>query len=298
MNPSVGGGKHDGAKVAVITGGAKGIGKVLAGAVANSGWDVVLVGRDERALSSFASELHNETGRRARWVALDLAQPGAAARLLDVALADGPLPDALVCNAGDYGILGPLAQVDFAAWKASFDLNFFASAELVARYVEAALAAAPGVRRRKIVVIGGSGLGGARVWPAISAYACGKAALYRLVEVVHEEVSSRGIDINCLAPGAVKTGITEQAIAAGETAIGSLYRASLDVRDGGGDSPHFVAEAIAALLDPACDGLSGRLISAKWDRELLARPEAVRSDPDLLRLRRIDDTLYTRKPRA
>ncbi|HSY21372.1 MAG TPA: SDR family NAD(P)-dependent oxidoreductase [Polyangiaceae bacterium] len=297
MSPGIGSEGKDVARVAVVTGGAKGIGKVLAEAVAKSGWDVVLAGRDERALSSFASALEHESGRSVRWVALDLARPGAAARLLEVARADGSLPDALVCNAGDYGVLGPLAQVDFAAWKASFDLNFFASAELVARYVEAALASPAASRRRKIVVIGGSGLGGARVWPAISAYACGKAALYRLVEVVHEEVSARGIDINCLAPGAVSTGITQQAIAAGEAAVGSLYRASLDVRDGRGDSPHFVADAIAALLDPACDGLSGRLISAKWDADHLAHPAAVRADPDLLRLRRIDDALYTRKPR-
>jgi short-subunit dehydrogenase len=280
-------------RVALVTGGAKGIGKAVAEAIAQSGWNLALCGRDEQALAVFAQETEQATGRRVRYRAIDLAQPGAAGRAIEFASFEGQLPDAIVCNAGDYGVLGPLAEVEFAAWKASFDLNFFTVAELVARYVEAALAA-PAPARRKIVVMGGSGLGGAKVWPAISAYACAKAALFRLVEVVHEEVYARGIDINCLAPGAVKTGITDQAVRAGAEVLGPLYRASLDIREGGGDSPLFVAQAVTALLSASCEGLSGRLISAKWDAQILADPSAAIADADLLRLRRIDDTLYRR----
>ncbi len=279
---------------ALITGGAKGIGRSIAEAVARSGWNIALCGRDREALSRFAVETERETGRPVKFEVVDLSTTGSGAPALAAATPEGRVADALICNAGDYGVLGPLAQVEFGAWKKSFDLNFFAVAELVGEYLKAVRASAPR-GRKKIVILGGSGLGGAKVWPGISAYACAKAALYRLVEVVHEEVHSHGVDINCLAPGAVKTGITEQAVAAGVDAIGALHRASVDVRDHGGDSPVFVADAVVALLSSSCDGLSGRLISAKWDREILKDPAKTIDDPDLLRLRRIDDALFARK---
>jgi len=284
-------------RTALVTGGAKGIGRSIATALARDGWSLVVCGRDEAALSRFAMEVERLQGTTIRWLRSDLSQPGAAPMLLQASIEAGRPPDAIVCNAGDYGVLGPLSEVDFAQWRKSFDLNFFATAELVHEYLKVALAA-PSSARRKIVIVGGSGIGGARVWPGISAYGCAKAALVRLVEFVHEEVYAKGIDINCLAPGAINTGITDQAVAAGETAIGELHRASLHVRGGGGDSSALVEAAVSTLLNPACDGLSGRLISAKWDFERLKHPSRVIDDPDLLRLRRIDADLFGRLPRV
>jgi 3-oxoacyl-[acyl-carrier protein] reductase len=278
-----------------VTGGAKGIGRSIATALARDGWNLIVCGRDEEALSRFATEVERPRGTTIRCIPIDLSQGGAAPRLLQASIEAGSLPDAIVCNAGNYGALGSFADVDFVKWKRSFDLNFFAAAELVHEYLKVALAV-PSSARRKIVIVGGSGIGGARVWPGISAYGCAKSALVRLVEFVHEEVYTKGIDINCLAPGAVSTGITDQAVAAGATAIGDLHRVSLQVRDGGGDPPALVEAAVAVLLRPACDGLSGRLISAKWDSERLAHPSEVIDDADLLRLRRIDADLFGRLP--
>jgi len=279
-------------RTAIVTGGAKGIGRVVSEHLARAGWQLVLCARDRAALDTAAAELHARHGVRVERRVLDLSHPGAAAALFAEWPSAAELPLALVCGAADYGVLGTLESVDFDAWKSSFDLNFFSVAELIQRYVGLARGGSP-EPRRSIVVMGGAGLGGAQVAGGISGYSCAKAALYRLVEVVHEEVHAHGIDINCVLPGLVDTGIVDQALAAGP-ALGHVYEASLKARSGGGTPPDVAAEVIVQLLDETRRGVSGRLISARWDRGALAAPAALTSDPDLFRLRRIDNELYRR----
>jgi NAD(P)-dependent dehydrogenase (short-subunit alcohol dehydrogenase family) len=269
----------------LVTGGAKGIGRAISTKLASSGWNVTICGRDRTSFE--------ELGRQGiHALAVDLGSPAAMDELARDWKERG-LPLALVCNAGSYGELGKLEGVDMDAWQKSFDVNFFSVARLVQRYTQLALGAPPpSGMRRKIVVLSGSGLGSAKVWPAISAYSCAKAALYQLVAVLHEELFERGFDVNCLAPGAVHTGITEQATRAGSAALEGLYDLSLKVQQGKGDSADLAATMAAHLLSPACDRVSGRLISAKWDKLLLQTPSSVADDGDLYRLRRIDDQLY------
>jgi short-subunit dehydrogenase len=277
---------------ALVTGGAKGIGRAVSEHLARAGWDLLLCARDRAALERAAAEIGERHGVKIEQRPLDLSRPGAAAELSSAWQSPAELPLALVCCAADYGALGPLDSVDFPAWKRSFDLNFFSVAELLHYYVRQAVRGGPEPRRR-IVVMGGGGLGAAQVDGGVSAYSCAKAALYRLVEVVHAEVNGRGIDINCVLPGLVDTGIVDQALAAGP-ALGAIYETSLKARSGGGTSPDVAAEVIVRLLDDACSGVSGRLISARWDRAVLAEPAALAQDGDLLRLRRIDNDLYGR----
>lgn len=100
--------------------------------------------------------------------------------------------------------------------------------------------------------------------------------------------------MNCVLPGLVDTGIVDQAIVAGP-ALGAVYHASVKARSGGGTPPGVAAETIAHLLSDACGGLSGRLLSARWDGRALEAPASVEADPDLFRLRRIDGDLFARK---
>jgi len=282
---------------ALVTGGAKGIGRAISEQLARAGWDLVLCARDRAALQRAAAEISARHGVQVEQRPLDLSRAGAAAELCGQWQSPAELPLALVCCAADYGELGALDSVDFPAWKRSFDLNFFSVAELLHHYVRQAMlgqATRGGSEpRRRIVVMGGGGLGAAKVDGGVSAYSCAKAALYRLVEVVHAEVNGRGIDINCVLPGLVDTGIVDQALAAGP-ALGAIYEASLKARSGGGTSPDVAAEVIVRLLDDACSGVSGRLISARWDRAALAEPAALAQDGDLFRLRSIDNDLYGR----
>jgi NAD(P)-dependent dehydrogenase (short-subunit alcohol dehydrogenase family) len=279
-----------GRRTALVTGGAKGIGRAVSERLAASGWHLVICGRDRAALAAAAVEIRTKHGVEVAEAALDFSRADAVGALFSRWQTPEDLPLAMVCGAADYGVLGPLADVDFAAWKRSFELNFFSFAEMVQRYVQVALRG-PSAPRRRIVVVAGAGLGAAQVARGVSAYSVSKAALNRLVEVVHEEVHAHGIDVNCVLPGLVNTGMVDQAIAAGP-ALGALYEASRLAREGAGTPAEVPAELVAALLSDACAGVSGRLLSAKWDRRALESPSAVAGDPDLFRLRRIDNDLF------
>lgn len=285
-------------KFALITGGAKGIGKSISSKLASEGWNLILWGRDTSALRAEAEKLKKTFGIQVITDTLDLSDlssiPPAFERLSAQKVLANALPDALICNAGNYGVLGSLKDVKIEEWKKSFDLNFFSVAALIQQYLLLCEKVTER-KRRSIVLLSGSGLGGAKVWPAISSYGCAKAAIYRLMEFVHEEShDSLNIDVNCIAPGAVKTGITEQAVGAGKGLIGSLFEASMKVVNEGGDSPELAAGVVAQLLSEACAGISGRLISAKWDHKALSRPEEIDKDADMFRLRRIDQDLFVK----
>jgi short-subunit dehydrogenase len=286
-------------KLALITGGAKGIGLSISERLASEGWDLVLWGRDEKALSSIARDLEQKHGGRVHIQTVDLATRGSVEPAFKALLSRAGFPNALICNAGDYGTLGRIGELDIHAWVRSFELNFFSAAELVHCFIREAKKK-PTSERLKIILMSGSGLGSSKVSPAMTAYGCAKAAIYRFVEIVHEEVHSQGIDINCIAPGAVKTGIMDQALKHSAEAVGPLYHDAVKVQASGGDSPELAAQAISSLLDSRCDGLSGRLISAKWDKKFIESADGARKvseDRDLLRLRRIDDELFERVPK-
>jgi NAD(P)-dependent dehydrogenase (short-subunit alcohol dehydrogenase family) len=275
---------------ALVTGGAKGIGRAVSERLAAAGWNLVLCGRDRAALDEVGAWIRSRYRVAVEGVSVDLSRPDAVEALFSRWDAPGDLPLVMVCGAADYGVLGPLDEVDFASWKRSFDLNFFSVAEMIQRFTRIALRGVLAPRRR-VVVMCGAGLGAPQVAGGVSAYSCAKAALNRLVEVVHEEVHARGIDINCVLPGLVNTGMVDQAVAAGPR-LGALYEASLKARGGAGTPPEIAAEMVACLVSDECSGVSGRLLSAKWDGRALASPSSVAGDPDLFRLRRIDNELF------
>jgi short-subunit dehydrogenase len=286
-------------KQVLITGGAKGIGLSISEKLAQEGWDLFLCGREKETLQKVSQSLQSKYKVQVQWASLDLGQENPIETLFSLC----PSPTAMVCNASNYGELGFLGDVDFKRWKASFDLNFFSIAEMIHTFIRQNRKTNPspaGEVRKKIVVMSGGGLGGSRIWPGASAYSVAKAALYRLVEVVHQEVHDpieQGfpIDINCVAPGAVKTGMTEQAVNAGKKTLQTLYDEQLKVYQEGGDSPKLAAEMVAFLLSLCGDGISGRLLSAKWDLAKLKNPSAreqLKEDRNLFCLRRIDQELF------
>jgi hypothetical protein len=88
--------------------------------------------------------------------------------------------------------------------------------------------------------------------------------------------------------------MVDTAIAAGP-ALGPLYEASLKAKAGGGTPPETAGEFVSELVADGSAGVSGRLFSVKWDRAALAAPDNVRADPDLFRLRRIDNDLFGKR---
>lgn len=116
-------------KVAVITGGSKGIGAAIARALAGEGVDCVLAARTEEDLSSSATAIAGPSGRRVEWVAGDLRTREACEALHDRVVADFGKIDILVNSAGATKA-GPFLELDDDVWMDGFALKFHAAVRL------------------------------------------------------------------------------------------------------------------------------------------------------------------------
>ena len=195
-----------------------------------------------------------------------LAQPADISRREDVealvaeALEAFPRLQILVNNAGMYGPMGPIDDVDWEAWTDAIAVNLFGSV-LMCRAV---LPHFKSQRAGKIVQV--SGGGATSPLPRITAYAASKAAVVRFAESLAEEVRGYGIDVNALAPGALNTRMLDELLASGPERVGqAVYDRALKQKEQGGAPPEKGAALAVFLGSAASDGITGKLVSAIWD---------------------------------
>jgi 3-oxoacyl-[acyl-carrier protein] reductase len=117
--------------------------------------------------------------------------------------------------------------------------------------------------RAKIVCFSGGGATKAR--PNFSAYAASKTAVVRLVETLAQEWVDDPVDINVIAPGALSTRMTEEILELGTAAGEAEVTAARKVLFEGDEDFERVGGLVDFLLSPKSDGVTGKLLSAKWD---------------------------------
>jgi 3-oxoacyl-[acyl-carrier protein] reductase len=186
-------------QTALITGASGGIGGAIARALHDQGAVVALAGTRAAALADLAGEL----GERAHPLTADLADPEAADRLLRDAEAALGHVDILVNNAGITRDTLVLRMKD-EDWQAVLDVNLTAAFRL-------ARAALRGmVRRRHGRIICITSVVGITGNPGQANYAAAKAAMVGMAKSLAAEVATRGITVNCIAPGMIATAMTER----------------------------------------------------------------------------------------
>jgi len=183
---------------ALVTGASGGIGDAIARAFHRQGAAVVVAGRRGAALDALVAEL----GERAHALTADLADPGAPDRLVREAEAATGAIDILVNNAGITRDALALRLRD-EDWQAVIDVNLTAAFRLT----RAALRGM--VRRRRGRVIAIASVVGVAGSPGQANYAAAKAGLIGMAKSLAAEVATRGITVNCIAPGLITTGMTE-----------------------------------------------------------------------------------------
>jgi NAD(P)-dependent dehydrogenase (short-subunit alcohol dehydrogenase family) len=139
----------------------------------------------------------------------------------------------------------------------------------------------------KIINLSGGGATAPR--PHFSAYGTAKAALVRFSETLAHELQDQNIQVNCLAPGAVKTKMIETIKEAGPAkARPREYTAALDSLSREGSPLPRAVELCCFLASSASDFISGRLISAVWDPWMkFAVYQKELQESDIYTLRRI-----------
>lgn len=185
-------------KVAVITGGAGGLGRAVSAAFAEAGATVVVVERAGPTTDAFVAEAAAR-GHRISHIAADvLDETSIASMVADVLARHGRL-DVLVNLVGGFAAGQPVTELDLAVWERLQDLNV-RSAFLVSKH-----AARPMIQQRAGRILNISSRGARSGRKNAAAYAVAKGAIITLTEVQAEELRDHGITVNCILPSIIDT---------------------------------------------------------------------------------------------
>jgi NAD(P)-dependent dehydrogenase (short-subunit alcohol dehydrogenase family) len=190
-------------KIAIVTGGARGIGLAVARAFAREGAAVAVADVNEAGARTAAEALQNE-GARSLPVAVNVADPDSVAALVAAVLDAYGRIDILMNNAGVGGNT-PFLETSLADWNRIIGINL-TGAFLVAQAVAREMAKGGGGKIVNIASLSGQRGGNGR-----AAYGSAKAGLELLTKVMAVELAPRNINVNNIAPGAIETEMAKYA---------------------------------------------------------------------------------------
>ena len=192
-------------KIAVITGGGRGLGRVIALACAREGADLVLASRSVEALQETRAEVES-LGREALIVPTDVRRENSVRNLAEQVLARFGHIDILVNNTGITGPTAPLWEITPAEWEETFAVNV-TGAYLCCRAFLPSM-----IERRSGSILFISSMTGKRPLFGRSPYAAGKLALVGLARTLAWETGPYGIRVNVISPGPIEGERVERVI--------------------------------------------------------------------------------------
>ena len=188
-------------KVAVVTGGSKGVGRGVADALVEEGCHVCICSRDEEEVRQAAEEIEDAGagGASVLAVAADLTDGEDRGRLVAETMEELGAIDILVNKAGTVGGGRTLEDTSLEAWRSLFELNLFAAVDLVKRVV-------PGMQERgwgRIINI--SSENGTKPYPDMISYSASKGALDNFSKALSKQYAADGILVNTVSPAFIET---------------------------------------------------------------------------------------------
>jgi 3-hydroxybutyrate dehydrogenase len=184
-------------KVAVITGGGHGIGRIIALRFAAAGASVVVSGTSKEALEQTARDVQ-ERGGHAIAVIADVADEAAAEQLIARSLADFGRIDILVNNAGIAGPTAPVTEVTREDWDRTLAVN------LTGAFMCAKHALPHMIEQQSGRIINITSIAGLQAYALRSPYCASKWAMIGLTQTLAEEAGRYNITANAIAPGPVR----------------------------------------------------------------------------------------------
>jgi NAD(P)-dependent dehydrogenase (short-subunit alcohol dehydrogenase family) len=183
-------------KVAVITGGGRGIGRAIALKFATEGAAILVAARTKSEIEAVVRKVR-EAGGRAEAVSVDVAAEDQCDNLIRAAIGRFGKIDILVNNAGEYGPVKPVEEITPEEWDRVIAVHL-RGAYLLTRMV------LPGMYARGSgVILNISSLSAKSAFAWGSPYAAAKAGMLGLTRVVAAEAARKGVRVNALCPGPV-----------------------------------------------------------------------------------------------
>jgi 3-oxoacyl-[acyl-carrier protein] reductase len=234
-------------RAALVTGASSGIGRACALALADAGAAVALgFSANSRGADEVAA-LIREAGGRAATLGADLAEPSAAAALVDGTIRELGGIDIVVNNAG-------ITRDNLAVRITDADWDAVLAVDLSAAFRICRAALRPMLRRRDGRIVNISSVAGVTGNPGQANYSAAKAGLIGLTKALCREVGSRGITVNAVAPGFIAT---EMTAALGEETLAAVT-ATVPLRRIG--TAEEVAAAVRFLALPEAAYITGHVL--------------------------------------
>ena len=270
-------------KVAIITGGNRGIGKAIAERFAQEGCNLMLASRTRSELEKTAQLIRKQFSVSISTHKTDIGKESDVIDMVNQTITEFGKIDILVNNAAIIGPIGEISQIDghefFDTLKNNIGGTVFCT-KTVLPYMKS---------KKQGSIINLSGGGGLGALPYYDAYSASKSAIVRLTENFALEFENFNINVTAISPGAINTKMFDQQLEADKKSIGNKNWTDLQNRlASGGDSIKKAPELALFIASKNRKEFNGKVISAIWDDwEAISKNKKKITNTDIFQMRRI-----------
>jgi NAD(P)-dependent dehydrogenase (short-subunit alcohol dehydrogenase family) len=236
-------------RVAVVTGGSRGLGTAIARGLVEQGAKVVISSRKQADLDREAESINREHPESTIAVAAHAGRPDDLGHLVEETMRRLGRIDILVNNAGTNPYFGPLIDADAAIWDKTFEVNlrgYFLASQLVYR---------AWMSEHGGSILNIASTGGLRPSPGLGVYDITKAGVVMLTRQLAKELGGK-VRVNCIAPGLFRTRFAE-ALWSNEVILNRVLSANPMGRIG---EPDEIAGAACFLVSDAASYINGHVL--------------------------------------
>ena len=252
-------------QIAVVTGGAQGLGLGITRQLASDGANVVIADRQEDKAREEAAKLQGE-GLTVRAVALDITDSAAVTSFFAELVAEEKRVDILINNAGTGQQVAPIVELEDAEWHRVMDVTLtgaFYCCRAVGRIME---------EQEAGCIVNISSINGQNPAALVAAYNIAKAGIISLTRTLALELAAYGVRVNAVCPGPVYTEFNQRNMAQrrvtleiSEEEMIERIRAAIPLGRWG--EPEDIAQGVAFLCSPAASWITGEVLRVSGGME-------------------------------
>jgi NAD(P)-dependent dehydrogenase (short-subunit alcohol dehydrogenase family) len=247
----------------LVTGGGSGIGLGVAAGLARAGSDVVIVGRNAGRLAAAAADINTDADGNVRAESADVTDEEQIAAVVETAAGwNGRLHGVVHC-AGGSETIGPVTQIDSAAWRRTVDLNVNGTMYVLKHSARHMVRAGGGS------FVGISSIAASNVHRWFGAYGVTKSALDHLMMLAADELGPSWVRVNGIRPGLIRTDLVQVILDSPE--VSADYRECTPLPRVGEVTD--VANMAMFLLSDAASWITGQIINVDGGHGLRRGPD-------------------------